>query len=388
MSEIRVKKAVIKEDLLSITGDFRKAIILNQFIYWSERVSDADKFIEKENEIAKNNGEEERELFYGWIYKTADELAEEVMLGLSASQIRRYVSDLVTDGYISKRTNPKYKWDRTLQYRVNLVKIAKALKQKGYPLSDYRIDIPDDENTNTHPCVINDESEKNQSQSSEQAIPESTDKEYNNRDYNTDNTPNSFSNEKDNSKPNGLELYNSEVGELRTATPELEETNSPKSNITMTLGKRERPSRKHELQDMPTRAKEIAYRLTEDEKLSDKAFDCVKYFIDRYKANRGREHVNLRNDTLERVVTTMLSTITVPVDGKDGDYFENDYSPLICHEVDRKDFEKVIDKYFDTDFSEKTDYSIVHFLNENVLPKIMNKCQLKGDHWYESHEPY
>ena len=74
----KIKKAVLREDLLAITGDFRKAIILNQFIYWSERVSDADKFIEKENEIAKNNGEEERELFYGWIYKTADELAEEI----------------------------------------------------------------------------------------------------------------------------------------------------------------------------------------------------------------------------------------------------------------------------------------------------------------------
>lgn len=216
-----------------------------------------------------------------------------------------------------------------------------------------------------------------------------TDTEITNRNYNTENTLNSFSNEKDNSKPNGLEFYNSEVGELRTDIPEPEEPNSPKTNITMTLGKRERPSRKHELQDMPTRAKEIAYRLTEDEKLSDKSFDCVKYFIDRYKANRGREHVDLRNDTLERVVTTMLSTITVPVDGKDGDYFENDYSPLICYEVNKEDFKQVIDKYFATEFSGKTDYSIVHFLNENVLPKIMNKCSIgNGYNWYESHEPY
>ena len=47
MSTEKIKKAVIREDLLSITNDFRKAIILNQFIYWSERVSDADKFIER-----------------------------------------------------------------------------------------------------------------------------------------------------------------------------------------------------------------------------------------------------------------------------------------------------------------------------------------------------
>ena len=133
MTDVKIKKAVIREDLLSITNDYRKAIILNQFIYWSERVSDADKFIKKENEIAKNNGEEERELFYGWIYKTAEELADEVMLGLSASQIRRYISELVDMGYISKRNNPKYKWDRTLQYRVlnGGIDMAKGVKTRN-----------------------------------------------------------------------------------------------------------------------------------------------------------------------------------------------------------------------------------------------------------------
>ena len=63
MAEVRIKKAVIREDLLSITNDYRKAIILNQFIYWSERVSDADKFIQKENEIAKSNGERGKRAF-------------------------------------------------------------------------------------------------------------------------------------------------------------------------------------------------------------------------------------------------------------------------------------------------------------------------------------
>lgn len=182
MNESKIKKAVIREDLLSITGDFRKAVILNQFIYWSERVSDADKFIEKENEIARDNGEEERELFYGWIYKSAEELADEVMLGLSASQIRKYVNSLVEMGYISKRNNPKYKWDRTLQYRVNLVNIAKDLKKSGYPLSEYKITIPEDDLSNAHQCAINEAPMENQSHSDNGAIPEIT-TETINRDY-------------------------------------------------------------------------------------------------------------------------------------------------------------------------------------------------------------
>ena len=157
----KIKKAVLREDLLAITGDFRRAIILNQFIYWSERVSDADKFIEKENEIARNNGEGERELFYGWIYKTADELAEEIMLGLSASQVRRYIKDLVDMEFISRRNNPKYKWDRTLQYRVNLVNIAKSLREKGYSLSEYKIELPENPSI-AHGCAINDAHTENQ----------------------------------------------------------------------------------------------------------------------------------------------------------------------------------------------------------------------------------
>ena len=87
MEPKKIKKVVIREDLVAITGDYKKAVILGQFIYWADRVVDADKFIQKENEIAANNGEEGRELLYGWIYKTADELAEVVMLGLSVSQI-------------------------------------------------------------------------------------------------------------------------------------------------------------------------------------------------------------------------------------------------------------------------------------------------------------
>lgn len=152
MSITKIKKSVIREDLLSITGDYRKAIILNQFIYWSERVDDADKFIKKENEIA-----------------------QEIMLGLSSSQVRRHISGLVDMGYLSKRNNPKYKWDRTLQYRVNLVNIAKALKANGYSLNDYKISIPEDnEAPNAHQCAINNEPMSNQNVSNEGAIPEIT----------------------------------------------------------------------------------------------------------------------------------------------------------------------------------------------------------------------
>lgn len=134
----RLKRAVIKEELVELTGDFKKAVILNQLIYWSERVKDFDKFIEEERQRMKMNNEDlNMDLQNGWIYKTAEELSEETMLGLSPSNMRKHIKVLVDNGWLSERTNPKYKWDKTKQYRVNITKIQKDLNKLGYALNDY-----------------------------------------------------------------------------------------------------------------------------------------------------------------------------------------------------------------------------------------------------------
>lgn len=134
----KLKRAVIKEELIAITGNFIDAVILNQFIYWSERVKDFDEYIKQENDRAKKCGQNPQDLTGGWIYKTADDMSSETMLGLSASNIRLHIKALEKAGFISERTNPKYKWDRTKQYRVNLNEIVTALIEKGYTLDGYQ----------------------------------------------------------------------------------------------------------------------------------------------------------------------------------------------------------------------------------------------------------
>ena len=127
-----LKRVVIKEELVELTGDYRPALILNQFIYWSERMKDTDRYILEENERAlKEQSEVSIEESKGWIYKTAEELNEELMVGMSKATIGKYINQLVEVGYLSKRNNPKYKWDKTLQYRVNLVKIQTDLGKLG-----------------------------------------------------------------------------------------------------------------------------------------------------------------------------------------------------------------------------------------------------------------
>lgn len=164
MAELeKLKRAVIKEEYIAITGDFQKAVILNQFIYWSERIKDFDEFIQQENKRAVQHGLDEQDLTCGWIYKTAEELSDETMLGLSSASMRSHIKALIDQGYISERNNPKYKWDRTKQYRVNLVEITKALMNEGYTLEGYKINLPfleikngNDKNSRAIPKTITD----------------------------------------------------------------------------------------------------------------------------------------------------------------------------------------------------------------------------------------
>lgn len=136
----KLKRAVIKEELIAITGNYVDAIILNQFLYWAERINDFDAYQKEEQKIAEKSGMKfNPEFTHGWIFKSANSLSDETMLGLSISNMRKHIRSLVAAGFIQERKNPKYKWDKTMQYRVNLNAIQSALHKAGYTLEGYRM---------------------------------------------------------------------------------------------------------------------------------------------------------------------------------------------------------------------------------------------------------
>ena len=142
MEKRKLKRVVVKEELIAITGDYFAAVILNQFMFWAERRKDADKFIAEEKAIALKHGEEiNMPLSHGWIYKKTEDMAEETMIPLARQTIRRHIQALVANGFLDERQNPQYRWDKTLQYRVNLNTINAALNEKGYHLEGYGIDV-------------------------------------------------------------------------------------------------------------------------------------------------------------------------------------------------------------------------------------------------------
>jgi hypothetical protein len=148
MTKENLKIAVLREEFSMITSHPIQALALNQFVYWENRTKDAELFREEERQRFINDihskqdstyeGRTNNDPKYGWIYKTAKELGKEMLLAAHETTIRRHLNSLEEKGYLFRRPNPRYKWDKTYQYRVNLVKIVKDLEGLGYPNKDYR----------------------------------------------------------------------------------------------------------------------------------------------------------------------------------------------------------------------------------------------------------
>jgi hypothetical protein len=123
--------SIIRREFVELTGDHFSAVILNQLLYWTLRVKDFDRLLEEERYIQPDCNISPR---HGWIYKTAQELNEETMLGLSPPSIRKYLKHLIDQEWVDERNHPTAKWDRTTQYRVNLRKLQEDLSARGYTL--------------------------------------------------------------------------------------------------------------------------------------------------------------------------------------------------------------------------------------------------------------
>jgi hypothetical protein len=133
-------RVVIKEEYVTLTGDHVSAILLSQIEYWTMRTHDFDRFLAEEKGRSSNEGNEINFSFmHGWIYKTAEDLSAETMMGLSANTIRTRLKKLVERGWIGERNNPAYRWDHTKQYRFNAAKVAMDLNTLGYPLEGWAI---------------------------------------------------------------------------------------------------------------------------------------------------------------------------------------------------------------------------------------------------------
>ena len=134
--DLKLKRVVIKEEFVELTGNYKLALVLNQLLYWTERVG-PKRYNLFAKEERKRNINDTTNLKGGWVYKKAEEIAAELMMGITPETARNWLKELENQGYILSRKNPKEKWDHTKQYRVNLLKIQSDLQDLGFNLEGY-----------------------------------------------------------------------------------------------------------------------------------------------------------------------------------------------------------------------------------------------------------
>lgn len=135
-----LKRSIVKEELVALTGNLIDAVILNHLIRCQSQSRQIERFIEEERERLKSIGQElGAPPTRGWFYKKATELSEETMVGLAESNIRTRLKKMIAAGWVMERNNPYIKWDKTKQYRVDIRKISADLETIGYSLDGWLI---------------------------------------------------------------------------------------------------------------------------------------------------------------------------------------------------------------------------------------------------------
>lgn len=138
----KLKRVIIREEYLALTGHYVRAILLHQLEYRQKCAFDCDRYVAEEGARLGQTGEVANILpTNGWFYKKAAELAAETMLDLDETTIRRHLKFFLARGWLAERRNPKQKWDRTMQYRLNLVRLKADLEAIGYQLEGWVFDL-------------------------------------------------------------------------------------------------------------------------------------------------------------------------------------------------------------------------------------------------------
>lgn len=132
--EGKPKVVCIREEYVTLTGSFLPAVILSQMEHW-QHTKDRDEFLAEERARKARGIEDEEDLpSKGWIYKSAKQISQDTMLGISRAHARRQLELLVELGFLLKRTADKGSFRRTNYYRLNLVRLEQALSARGYGL--------------------------------------------------------------------------------------------------------------------------------------------------------------------------------------------------------------------------------------------------------------
>lgn len=137
----RLNRVMIKEELISLTGDPISAAVIEKMLYWSDviRESDQNTWDAAETQEKIGNFEKAQELKQnlrdGWFWKSAAELHTEIMLS-SKRTIERRLKKLVENGWFFRKRDGN-DTHRAYWYKANIDKIRADLQSMGFALEGF-----------------------------------------------------------------------------------------------------------------------------------------------------------------------------------------------------------------------------------------------------------
>lgn len=120
--------------------------ILSQFIFWTDIKINHMPQAKHHNRAAANESLEPAQDEELWIYKTAEELQQELMGIAGETRVIQNLKWLMDNGFLERRSNPKYRWDKTFQYRLNITFTQARIENRKSTVSmsqDYGLNAVD-----------------------------------------------------------------------------------------------------------------------------------------------------------------------------------------------------------------------------------------------------
>ena len=298
------KTLIINTELAVILGDLNESIVLNQLNYWLEINKKANKhFID--------------ERF--WVYNTYSDWKEENFPYWSEKTIQRTFTRLENKGIVISANYNKSGIDKTKWYTIDydkLEEIVNLYREEQDNLSQRNDNMSTRQDKMTCPYG-----------QSDRAIPENT-TDTTNRDYHSENTvisPTELNTDKSAYSPTGLNTCLSDERKADGRTKEKWVVT--KNHIVSVMDK-------------------LGYGELAEETQS--AIEIFRYYYMMYKQKTGNPHPRLNDNTMADTLNNFIS-------GSD---------EVSEHDVDT--YEMLIDEHFKNNYGREIDYSIRHFMTEDV----------------------
>lgn len=347
--EIREKNGEKKERLDN--GGLNKAIVLNQLSYWLGI-----------NEKAKRNFKDG----YFWMYDSYAKWAKRDFPFWSADTVKRAFVALEKDGIVISANYNSFKVDKTKWYRIDYKRLQEVIdtvieyRKEHFTEEESNLTESKDEVAPMDGAICTDEQGN-----ITQPIPEIT-TEITSRDYSTENTPKSFSNEKEERKVSYGDKYKSRRERVHQSREYSEADKVAYEN--------ELPEK------MADVYREFGY---ENKHLTDNVEFATRYFIETRRKHINTPMLPYTHDAIVNMVMAMDSEQTIEsMNG--GTMLTTTYQSMICSEIGTDEIESLIDSYFDTKFKgsggKPCDYSLAHFLSDGVQKFL--KAKSGDDIWW------